>query len=449
LAPGERVDAAARDEAIERLVASGSRPVASIVRFADRPIAGRRLAAIGPVYRFLPEGEPALPSEIERYHPGGFGEKGMRDDYMARRFAVGYLFRWIDHYRETGNREGLAGLEERLFALGRDLRETHLAAAEAGIAAGDTARALGELERALAVDPGYVEARRRFADLLRASGSLDRAAAEYAEAAKRTGEAGDWLNLGNALALTGMREDAALAYRRADDGSEGDTLVLAGVARGFGLLGLPAEQAAALEAIRASGPGFRDFEQLGDAYALLGRNRESLGAYEEAARADPSSALLAYKLGVALLRDGRSAEAERELERAVRSDPAFGDALNALAYLRAESGARLEEALDLVDRALASGRAADVGYYHDTRGTILARLGRGREAEEAFRLSIETARPGDRLSLAETCDHLAEVVAARGGSVEAGRLRARADSLRAAPDEPAALHAEHAEASGT
>ncbi|MFH1681911.1 MAG: DUF2723 domain-containing protein [Candidatus Eisenbacteria bacterium] len=430
---GGRVLAPERDEAIERLAASDERPIYAVSRYTEEPVGGKRLVSVGPLYRLLsPEGEVA-PRSLDRAHPEGLRVPGARDDYMARRFAVSYLFRWIDHYRATGNQDGLAELNHLVRAAGEGLREAHLALGEGAAATGDTAGAVRELERSMAADPEFIEARRRLAELLRADGNLERAEEEYRLVAERTGDPGDLLNLANILLLEGERVEAERAYREAFRTASGDTLVLSGVSRGFGRLGLLADHAEALEALRAGAPGRPEvLESLGDAYDLLGRGEEALAAYREAAGLDAENPRLAYKLGLLSLRTGRDADARRELGRAIEADSAFADALNALAFSYGESGERLAEALSLADRALRHGERSQIGYYQDTRGRILARLGRAAEAEEAFRRSLDTTPAADLSSLAETCDELARVREARGDAGEARSLRARADSLRAA-----------------
>lgn len=421
-----------RDAAIERIVSTGDRPVYAVSRFTEKPVGGKRLASIGSLYQFVSAEEEVAPRFFARDHPRGLKLPGARNDYMARRFAVSYLFRWIDHYRETGSRAGIAEMNELVREAGSGLREAHLVLGEGAAAAGDTGAARSELERALAADPEFLEARRRLAELLRAGGDLARAEEEYRFAAERSGDAGDLLNLGNVLSLLGRTEESARAYRIALESAAGDTLVLSGAVRGLGRLGLLSDHTRALETFHAHAPERADVsEGLGDAYELEGRGDDALAAYEGARRLDPGNPRLAHKIGLVHLRCGREAEARSEFLRAIEADSACAEALNALAYSYVESGERPAEALVLVDRAIRHGAEADLGYYEDTRGRALASLGRTAEAEDAFRRALEKTPEADVNARAETCEGLARVREARGDSGGASALRARADSLRA------------------
>jgi len=103
--------------------------------------------------------------------------------------------------------------------------------------------------------------------------------------------------------------------------------------------------------------------------------------------------------------------------------PTLAIALNALAYLWAEDGRRLEEALRLQGRALQQQPFS--GAYQDTMGWIQFRRGR---LDEALR-HIEEA---DRLQPhePEIIEHLAEVLRASGMEDEAAEHFRRAEALR-------------------
>ncbi|MFH1277940.1 MAG: DUF2723 domain-containing protein [Candidatus Eisenbacteria bacterium] len=438
---GDPVDRETRDRVVEEAVRRGERPVCSVNAYTRRPVAGKRLASIGPLYRFIGEGEEVPPSDIERYHPGGFGPGPLRGDYLARRFAVSYLSRWADHYRETGNEEGIASVREKILAVGEGLKEAHLVVGEALAAAGDTAAAIEEIDRSVRADPEFLRARRELADLLLADGVGERAVEEYRRLVDMTGRPGDRLNLANALLLTGDREGAAEEYGRVAAEAEGDSTILFGVATGYENLGRTEEWARALESLRGAHPGmFAHHEDLGDAYDRLGKGDPAREAYREAIRRDPGNGDLSYKLGLLLLRQGSPGVAEGHLARAIELDPAHSGALNALAYLYGAENRNLEEALEFADRAIRAAPPGEAGYYHDTRGVILGKLGRDEEAAEAFRLALRETPEWDRAALAETWDHLGELSEREGDGAGAAGCRARADSIRGRrePARPAA-----------
>ena len=102
---------------------------------------------------------------------------------------------------------------------------------------------------------------------------------------------------------------------------------------------------------------------------------------------------LAFSLGVANERLGRHADAEASFRRVLELDPDDGRTLNYLGYMWADRGENLEQALELIQRAVAL--EPDNGAYVDSLGWAYYRLGRLPEArhhlEEAARLLPEDA----------------------------------------------------------
>lgn len=116
-------------------------------------------------------------------------------------------------------------------------------------------------------------------------------------------------------------------------------------------------------------------------------------------------------LGISYGRLGRDLDAIAHYQKAISLEPTQPMAYNGLAYLYAERGKNLQEALRLVDRALALEKNPDdIANYKDTKGWILYRMGR---QDEAFLLIKEAAA---RLpSNPEIQDHLKQIQAnARG-----------------------------------
>jgi tetratricopeptide (TPR) repeat protein len=120
------------------------------------------------------------------------------------------------------------------------------------------------------------------------------------------------------------------------------------------------------------------------------------------------------------------------LQRATELQPDFAAALNYLAYLWADRGENLEEALRLAERAVSLDMQS--GAYVDTLGWALFRLGR---LPEARRL-LERARrlEGDDPAI---LDHLGDLYLALG---EAGLAREHWElALERGPEAPEAIRA--------
>src|SRR5437879_12634531 len=80
---------------------------------------------------------------------------------------------------------------------------------------------------------------------------------------------------------------------------------------------------------------------------------------------------------------GRFDELVHEMEEAIRLDPKHADALNYLGYTYAERDMRLEEAVALIQRALAD--KAQNGYYLDSLACAYYKIGRDHEALAAMK----------------------------------------------------------------
>lgn len=91
-----------------------------------------------------------------------------------------------------------------------------------------------------------------------------------------------------------------------------------------------------------------------DAQLLLaqGRTAEAITAFAALVERAPDQRTFAYQYAQLLEEAGRIREAEAALREVLARDPADANALNALGYLFADRGERLDEAVDLVQRAL-------------------------------------------------------------------------------------------------
>jgi tetratricopeptide (TPR) repeat protein len=99
----------------------------------------------------------------------------------------------------------------------------------------------------------------------------------------------------------------------------------------------------------------------------------------------------------------RGDEAVAYYQKAIHADPTYSTPLNNLAYLYAERGQRLDEALQLADRALI--REPKSALIKDTKGWVLYKLGRYDQAVPVLREAAALAPDQDvirtHLQLAE------------------------------------------------
>lgn len=136
----------------------------------------------------------------------------------------------------------------------------------------------------------------------------------------------------------------------------------------------------------------------------------------------PDHAVAVFLLGAAYERSGRRELAEATLRRTIDLAPEFHAALNYLGYTFADGGYNLEEAVQLVRRAIALD--PDNGAYVDSLGWAYFRQGRNEEAqlllERAARLEPEDA---------VLHEHLGDVYAALGHKARARDAYQRALDL--------------------
>ena len=133
---------------------------------------------------------------------------------------------------------------------------------------------------------------------------------------------------------------------------------------------------------------------LAQVYYLLAAIRETELAdddaylfYKKALAADAENVSALQALASLASRLGRDGEAFSYFERLIEIDTLNAVALNYIGYSYAERNERLDYALGLIERALAI--EPDNGYYIDSRGWVLYRMGRHEEALTELRRASE------------------------------------------------------------
>jgi len=165
---------------------------------------------------------------------------------------------------------------------------------------------------------------------------------------------------------------------------------------------------------------------LGDMLRRLDRFEPSVVAYERALElregTDPRDWFLYYARGIAYERTDRFAEAEADFRRALELNPDQPLVLNYLGYSLVEERVKLDEALDMIERAVDA--RPDDGYITDSLGWVLYRMGRYEEAVAPMERAVQL-RPLDPL----INDHLGDVLWTVGRKREARFQWRRALSL--------------------
>ncbi len=164
----------------------------------------------------------------------------------------------------------------------------------------------------------------------------------------------------------------------------------------------------------------------GDLLRQLQRYEEASGAYSSAISLfdDPEERqwFLFYARGIAFERQKMWPEAEADFRRALELQPDQPNVLNYLGYSLVEKQIKLDEALDMIERAVAA--RPNSGYIVDSLGWVLFRLGRYEEAVPHMERAAELV-PIDPV----VNDHLGDVYWSVGRNREARFMWSRALSF--------------------
>lgn len=237
--------------------------------------------------------------------------------------------------------------------------------------------------------------------------------------------------LGTVAELLGKREEAIAWLRSVADGTDQAEAWL----RAAVLLnesGKPQEALNLLRSLRSKGASGR--AELVSSYLIEGHILASSSESTEAARdlysagisLLPDEAQLFYARALEHANLGNTAAAESDLRQVLSMEPDNADAMNALGYTLADQTERLEEALELVEKALKL-KPGD-GAILDSMGWVRFRMGQAEEAVGFLRAAH--AKQQD----VEISAHLGEALWSSGQRDEARKIWTEA--RKRSPDNP-------------
>lgn len=345
--------------------------------------------------------------------------------------------------RDAGRLAEVATRLRQAEAAGADIQAVAPRAARVLLATGDVASALPYLERAAAADPLLrTDLAGVYARLGRADDARNTVAAAEQHLRERVEEHPHDRDLRvkwvTCLLNLGRTDEAIVALEYAGrDGlvghpASGDLYMLACLAREREVAGGPVD--GRLAWIRRA----LEIRPRSEVVLLrLVEMSQEASAGEGAAEADRLLAAslaggeippaVSIALGTRAWKEGKLDEARAHLERAYQADPSNVVAANNVAWLLGRgTGPDLDRALAIADRLVAKHPAA--AQFRDTRGQILAKLGRWDEALS----ELERALPGmrdsveTRRALAEAYRHAGRENLAELQDREADRLEAEA-----------------------
>jgi len=196
-----------------------------------------------------------------------------------------------------------------------------------------------------------------------------------------------WVMLGRVLVAEGRSADAVAVYREATGYRPDDADLHARLALLLAEIADPAAETALREAIRSSPAVRADLHvSLGEQLAARGQRDQARQQFEIAAEARAFSAGTRNARGMALLRLGRTAEAENLWRDLIRDQPEYGRAWLNLSSLSIQR--RNWPAVEQLARAAVEREPLSPAAWNNL-GIGLEELGRTAEAEAAYRRAGE------------------------------------------------------------
>jgi predicted Zn-dependent protease len=168
--------------------------------------------------------------------------------------------------------------------------------------------------------------------------------------------------------------------------------------------------------------GTRNTIAAAEAYVLAGDNAAAVALMKAAVGAKPDELDLQFQLGSLYERAGDQKAAEDMFLALLKKDPEHAPSLNYLGYMWAESGKNLDQAHEMLVRAV--GHEPNNGAYVDSLGWVYYRLG-NLDLAEKYLTDATTLLPRD----ATVHEHLGDVLVKRGDKERALRSYRTALSL--------------------
>jgi predicted Zn-dependent protease len=172
--------------------------------------------------------------------------------------------------------------------------------------------------------------------------------------------------------------------------------------------------------------GTRNTIAASEAYVQAGDNAAALALMKAASNAKPDDLDLQFQLGSLYERSGDTKAAEETFVALLKKDPEHTQTLNYLGYMWAEAGKNLDQAHEMLVRAV--GKDPTNGAYVDSLGWVYFRLGK-LDLAEKYLTDATQLMPRD----ATVHEHLGDVLAKRGAKDRA--LVSYRTALSLDPDE--------------
>jgi tetratricopeptide (TPR) repeat protein len=251
------------------------------------------------------------------------------------------------------------------------------------------AEALVIVKQALGIEPESPEAHGVLGDILRDSGQVDGAIAEYRNALKRNPDLGFLhAGLGIALGKKGLADQSIESFRKALELDPTDAETNSNLGLALAHKGKPDDAIASYKKALELNPNLAGvYFNLGLVYRDKGEKTEEIARYKQALEMDPEISEANFYLAIALVEQGKPAEAIPYYKRAIEIEPRNLSAYFNLAVAFDKAG-RLDDAVAAYESLVARAPKFPTAEYH--LGNAYLRKGEIDKAVNAFRAATES-----------------------------------------------------------
>ena len=299
-----------------------------------------------------------------------------RPDLLAARYELAEIA--LTQLRPD---EALQQINEILKLRPNDARAKRLHA-RALISTGNFVTARTELTRLIQASPHDTEAQVElgFLDLAE---NKSQEALELFNKVRNTGDPRVFTGLATAYTLRREFDKATEVLNEGLKVSPGSTVILEQLGRTSALRGQYDVAITQFKAVLSASPkSVEARRRLGEVYELKGEHDQAIVFYRQALELAPYDVNVALALGDALVRANRVNEAKVQYQDILKAHPDDASALNDLAFLLADTGGDLDQALKLTQRALAKN--PNQPAFADTMGYIYLKKGQHDSAKQTF-----------------------------------------------------------------
>jgi len=266
--------------------------------------------------------------------------------------------------------------------------EAHNNLGDALLQKGQVDEAMGQYQKALEIDPNFADAHNNLGIVLLKKGQVDEAMAQYQKALEiKPNNASAHYNLGNVLLQKGQVDEAIIQYQRALEIKPTDAEAHYNLGNALFKKGRMDEAIAQYQKALEIDPNFAEvYYNLGNVLLQKGQVDDAIAQFQKGLEIKPNDTEARYNLGNALLKKGRVDEAMAQYQKVLEIKPNFAEAHYNLGIVLAQSG-RVDEAIAQFEQVLKLKPDYTDAIYN--LGVALSKKGQFDKAIALFQKTLE------------------------------------------------------------